>query len=204
MRNRVRDPIHGFIRFTDREKEVIDWPEFQRLRHIKQLALTNYTYPGAVHTRFEHSLGVMELSTRMLDSLCANKDVRRKIKINIKRIGLNLERAKEVLRLASLMHDIGHLPFSHGGESVLPNGKKHEDVSIRVIQHLKPELEKLYNDDITKYVIELIQKENTIPELKLLKDIISGSIDADRMDYLLRDSHHCGVEYGKFDYNRLI
>jgi len=204
MVNKVRDSVHGFIYFTNREKEIIDWPEFQRLRYIKQLALTNYVYPGAVHTRFEHSLGVMEMSSRMFDRLCSKPDVQKMIANNLSKIGLDVERAKQVLRLAALMHDMGHLPFSHGGEAIIPQGKKHEDISISIVEYLRPKLDTLYFEDMTKYVVQLIQKQVTIPELKLLKDIISGSIDADRMDYLLRDSHHCGVDYGYFDYNRLI
>ncbi len=204
MVNKVRDSIHGFIYFTDEEKEIIDWPEFQRLRHIKQLAMTNYVYPGAVHTRFEHSLGVMEMSSRMFDKLCNKKKSCELIKGSLNRIDLNIDKARQVLRLASLMHDIGHLPFSHGGEAIIPKGKKHEDISISIIEYLKPRLEKLYFEDVTKLVVQLIQKQSVMPELKLLKDIISGNIDADRMDYLLRDSHHCGVDYGYFDYERLI
>ncbi len=204
MVNKIRDSVHGFIYFTNEEKEIIDCPEFQRMRYVKQLALTNYVYPGAVHTRFEHSLGVMEMSSRMFDRLCSKSDVREMIEQSLIKIGLNVGMARQVLRLASLMHDMGHLPFSHGGEAIIPQGKKHEDISISIIEYLQPKLDKLYFADITKYVVQLIQKQVSIPELKLLKDIISGNIDADRMDYLLRDSHHCGVDYGHFDYKRLI
>jgi len=202
--NKIRDSVHGFIYFSDKEKEIIDWPEFQRLRYIKQLALTNYVYPGAGHTRFEHSLGVMEMASRMFDRLCNKSGISEMIKKSISKIDLDIEKARQVLRLAALLHDIGHLPFSHGGEAIIPQGKKHEDISISIIEYLQPKLDKLYYEGITKFVIQLIQKQLTIPELKLLKDIISGNIDADRMDYLLRDSHHCGVDYGYFDNNRLI
>ncbi|HHV99136.1 MAG TPA: HD domain-containing protein [Clostridiaceae bacterium] len=204
MVNKIRDSVHGFIYFSDKEKEIIDWPEFQRLRYIKQLALTNYVYPGAVHTRFEHSLGVMEMSSRMFDRLCSKPGAYEIIDKSLSKIDLNVDKAKEILRLASLMHDMGHLPFSHGGEAIIPQGKKHEDISISIIEYLRPKLDKLYFEGVTKFVVQLIQKEVSIPELKLLKDIISGSIDADRMDYLLRDSHHCGVDYGYFDHKRLI
>ncbi|WP_051983565.1 HD domain-containing protein [Pseudobacteroides cellulosolvens] len=204
MVNKVRDSVHGFIYFTDIEKEVINWPEFQRLRYIKQLALTNYVYPGAVHTRFEHSLGVMEMSSRMFDRLCIKTRSGEMIEKSLKVIGLDKKTARQVLRLASLLHDVGHLPFSHGGEAIIPKGKKHEDISISIIEYLQEKLEKLYFKDITNLVVQLIQKQVVLPELKLLKDIISGNIDADRMDYLLRDSHHCGVDYGYFDHKRLI
>lgn len=204
MNNKIRDSVHGFIYFTDKEKAIIDWPEFQRLRNVKQLSLTSYVYPGAVHTRFEHSLGVMEISSRMFDRLCFKTNIREMMANSLSNIGLDIDKARQVLRLASLMHDMGHLPFSHGGEAIIPHGKKHEDISISIIERLQSKLDTLYFGDITKYVVQLIQKNLIIPELKLLKDIISGSIDADRMDYLLGDSHHCGVDYGYFDYNKLI
>lgn len=200
--HRIRDPIHGFIHFADTEIKIIALPAFQRLRYIRQLALTSYVYPGATHTRFEHSLGVMELATRVFDILM--RKYNRSIIKNFKAINLKPDQARMVLRLAALLHDIGHLPFSHGAEIILPKGKNHEDVSIAVIKSLKNQIDDLYFSGSTDIVVQLIEKGHILPELQFLKDILSGPIDADRMDYLLRDSHHCGVSYGVFDYHRLI
>lgn len=98
----------------------------------------------------------------------------------------------------------GHLPFSHGAEGILPKGKKHEDVSIAIIQSLKGKIDEWYFNGATDVVVQLIQKEPVVPELSFLKNILSGQIDVDRMDYLLRDSLHCGVKYGTFDHARLL
>lgn len=199
--NRIRDSIHGFITFSDEEKEIINWNEFQRLRFIKQLALTYNVYPGAMHTRFEHSLGVMEVATRIFNRLLSKQsEIINKV---LGSVGLSSDQARKILRLAALLHDIGHLPFSHGGEAILPEGKSHEDVTIEIIEHLNDKLHKSYSEEEINICIQLISGE-VIPEINFLKDIISGQVDADRIDYLLRDSYHCGVGYGHFDYHRLI
>ena len=157
MPNRIRDPIHGFIHFDDAEREIINSPAFQRLRNIKQLAFTYYVYPGAMHSRFEHSLGVMQMASRAFDSLV--KKHKTELEKNFKSISLTLEKAKSVIRLAGLLHDIGHLPFSHGGEEVLPEGKKHEDVSIYIIKELfEDQIEKKFFKGATNAVIALIEK----------------------------------------------
>lgn len=200
--HRVWDPVHNFIHFSDAEKKVIDLASFQRLRNVKQLAFTYYVYPGALHSRFEHSLGVMELATQAATHLL--KKYAGEIKNNLKRIGLSVQIAVDCLRLASLLHDVGHLPFSHAAETMLPKGKKHEDISIAVIGGLKEIIDGLYFEGATDLVGQLIQKGPIIPELNFLRDILSGQIDVDRMDYLLRDSLHCGVKYGTFDHHRLL
>lgn len=204
LENKVRYSIHGFIYFSEQERQLIDSPEYQRLRYLKQLALTSYVYPGAVHTRFEHSLGVMEMATRMFNKLENRLSIKEEIIQNFKKIGLEIIQAKQILRLAALLHDIGHLPFSHGGEAVLPKGKRHEDISIFIIDSLRSKIDSVFFNGVTDLVIQLIKKDVVLPELYLLKYLVSGSIDADRMDYLLRDSHHCGVDYGYFDHKRLI
>src|SRR5882757_353724 len=109
--HKIRDPIHGFIHFSDKERAIIDSSHFQRLRGIKQLALTCLVYPGAMHTRFEHTLGVMEMATRAYDSLSSRHPV--ELKKNFNRVDLNLQEARQLLRLTALFHDTGHLPFSH-------------------------------------------------------------------------------------------
>lgn len=199
-KNRVRDPVHGFIHFFDREKMVIDTPHMQRLKNIKQLAFTYYVYPGAMHSRFEHSLGVMHLAGKIYDSIYLKKP--RLIDDAIKSFA-KPGQTKEIIRLAALMHDIGHLPFSHTGEAVLPRNMKHEDVSLEIIGRMAEYLDDLYFIGATDLVVKLL-KGNVPLELKFLADILSGQVDADRMDYLLRDSLHCGVEYGNFDCLRLI
>src|SRR6202035_4976711 len=111
----VRDPVHGFIYFNETEMEIVNTTVFQRLRYIRQLAFTHLVYPGAEHSRFAHSLGVMEFATRMFDTLM------------IKHLGKELkwkkghkERNRQLLRLGALLHDIGHPPFSHASEELLP------------------------------------------------------------------------------------
>ncbi|MBI5695106.1 MAG: HD domain-containing protein [Nitrospirae bacterium] len=202
-RHRFRDPVHGFIHLSDAELRIIDTPAFQRLRNIKQLSFTYYVYPGAMHTRFEHSLGVMEMASLAFDYLIGKH--RTELEKGFKSIGITTETARDILRLAGLLHDIGHLPFSHGGEAVLPEGIKHEDVSISLIRELYEEtLDKNFSKDITKAIVNLIGKEEPRPELRILRNLLSGQIDVDRVDYLLRDSYYCGVDYGRFDYKRLL
>ena len=134
---RVRDPVHGFIQLSDEELKLIECPPFRRLRNIKQLALTCLVYPGAMHTRFEHSLGVMELASRAFDAIY--RKCQQDLDANFKKLELTATQARTLLRVTALLHDIGHLPFSHGGEGVLPkkpDGRptKHEDVSVTIIR----------------------------------------------------------------------
>jgi len=170
----IQDPIHGIIKLEDWMIEIIDTPQFQRLRRIKQLGFANLVYPGANHTRFEHSLGVMHI-TRIL----AN------------RLGFDDE-----VVAAALLHDIGHAPFSHCSDRILEKytNFRHENVK-RVI---KGELREVLNDlgfNISRIADYISGKRPSI---------VSGDIDTDRMDYLVRDSHYTGVAYGVFDIYRLI
>lgn len=213
----IRDPVHGFVRYYGKEKDVINSRPFQRLRHIRQLAMSSYVYPGATHTRFEHSLGVMELATRVYDSIFDNAKITDNIRKILPEIGDERELSywKTVVRMAALSHDLGHLPFSHGAEDLLPKGMKHENLSWGIIH--SNEMAPLWDalrikaEDVAK--IALGQKE--IQELGLpaklttweniLAEIIVGNMfGADRMDYLLRDSYHAGVAYGRFDHERLV
>ncbi len=212
----IRDPIHGLIKLNDLEREVINAPAFQRLRRIRQLALTDYVYPGAMHTRFEHSIGVMHLASRLFDRLANDERSREILRNEFKVNDDDFERRKQFVRLSALLHDVGHGPFSHAAEELFPrkaNGEKGR------IPHEQ------YSADIIKYDIEtVIKSHNTSNQLgldasgiasliygtptdrvgALLKDIVSGTLDADRMDYLLRDAHHCGVRYGQYDLERII
>src|SRR5260370_9069029 len=201
--HKIRDPVHGFIHFSDKERAIIDASYFQRLRGIKQLALTCLVYPGAMHTRFEHTLGVMEMATRAFDFLSSRHLA--ELKKNFKRVDLNLQEARQRLRLTALFHYTGHLPFSHAAENVLPDQKSHEDISVEIVQAHRKELARWFYKDVADYICLLIQRNVIVPpEFLILKKLISSQLDVDRADYLLRDSHHCGVEYGNFDYLRLF
>lgn len=210
-RHRVRCPIHGFIRFSDAERKIIDNPLFRRLRFIRQLALTELVYPGATHTRFEHSLGVMETATRIFDRIAAEKGAL--LETLFKKIPVLAEdtmaKARQICRLAALLHDIGHCCFSHAVETVMHKDSSHEKLSAHLIrsdEFLKVQIDSSYFSecsDLTSNLIVHDPKTNR-PQLRILRDIVSGQVDADRTDYLLRDAYHCGVDYGRFDYRRLI
>lgn len=212
----IRDPIHTFIRLDANERKVLDSRPFQRLRHIHQLALSHLVYPGATHMRFEHSLGTMEMATRIFDIVTAqsaiHKDVRDLIPELSSQDGLAYWR--RVVRMAALCHDIGHLPFSHAAEKdLLPEGWRHERLSVEVIK--SAEMEEIWNSmtpplrsmDIAKVAVgvKYLPDEKFSDWQTILSEIIVGdAFGADRMDYLLRDSHHAGVAYGKFDHFRLL
>ena len=184
-----KDPIHSFVRVTDMLIwQLIETPEFQRLRRIKQLGGTHIVYPTAEHSRFSHSLGVYFIARRMIDVL--NKQ------------GTKFSEADRMLILcAALLHDVGHGPFSHSFESVL--GIDHEDFTRRIlleetqINHL---LES-YASGFSKKVSDVIEK--TYPD-QLIVSLISSEIDADRLDYLLRDSYFTGTPYGEIDLERIL
>ena len=173
----IRDSVYGDIRLNEIEVEVMDNPQFQRLRRIKQLGLISLIYPGANHTRFEHSIGTMHIASKLADKLDLNQE------------------DKELVRISALLHDIGHGPFSHVSEGVL--SFPHEELTKYVIENtaIRDIIEKKF--DIDK-IIEIINGEGKFGP------IVSGELDADRMDYLLRDSHYTGVAYGIIDYERII
>ncbi len=199
----VRCPVHGFIHFSVNERQIIDHPIFQRLRRIKQLALCQYVYPGASHTRIEHSLGVMEMATRAFETLAKNHRsiVRQDLEAVPEFKDKVLEKARQVLRLFALLHDTGHTAFSHVPESLIP-GSKHEAVSSYVVKQLLGEdLDRLFFRGIADLIVKLIQQS---PEMIFLRQFVAGEIDMDRTDYLLRDSLHCGVQYGRFDFRQLL
>src|SRR5579862_9691645 len=118
---RIRCPIHGFIRFSEHERQIVDNRLYQRLRFIRQLALTELIYPGATHTRFEHSLGVMEIATRAFDALARSKgDVMETTFATVEQLkDKPLAKARQLVRLAALLHDTGHCCFSHAAEEVI-------------------------------------------------------------------------------------
>ncbi len=212
----IRDPIHVFVRLDGDERKVLNSRPFQRLRYIHQLATTYLIYPGATHRRFEHSLGVMELAGRVFDVVTNPENVTDEIKEFLTDITNEDKRRywRRVLRMSALCHDLGHLPFSHAAEDkLLPKDWDHERITREIIQS---ELMKSIWDDLTPHLLpDHIEKiavgkkkardlEFT-PWEEILSEIIVGdSFGVDRIDYLLRDSHHAGVAYGKFDHHRLI
>ncbi|RLJ70252.1 hypothetical protein BCF55_0518 [Hydrogenivirga caldilitoris] len=186
------DPLYGFIRVDVRELALIDTLLFQRLRHIKQLGLAYMVFPSAQHTRFEHALGVLHICSLLSDRLLRSKD----------------RRERELVRLAGLLHDLGHPPFSHTTEVLIPEKKTHEDLTQRLI--LETEIYDLLrrvfsftHEDVERLLrITLGRPENK--EEEFLTELITGQFGADRVDYLRRDAIFCGVSYGLFDHNRLL
>ena len=183
----IIDPIHDFIRVYEHELSIIDNPIFQRLRRIRQLSGAHLTYPAAQHTRFEHSLGVMHIAGQAGHAL------------NEK--GFLKSDDIEILRLAGLLHDIGHGPFSHLFEEIIQKKKmSHEDFGKEII--LKSEI----GDDLTKngFDKKLITKiAFGDSKFQYLNEIVSGALSADMMDYLLRDGYFTGAEHAKVDHKRI-
>lgn len=216
LHHEIRDPIHVFVRLDDDERKVLDSRPFQRLRHVHQLALSYLIYPGATHKRFEHSLGVMELAGRVFDTVTAREAVTDKILSMLPEIAHSDQKAywRRVLRMAALCHDLGHLPFSHAAEDeLLPDGWNHEKLSAALI--FSEELQEIWQrvtpplrpDDIVKLAVGPTKAGNrsfTNWEAILSEIIVGDAFGADRIDYLLRDSYHAGVAYGRFDHYRLV
>jgi HD superfamily phosphohydrolase len=212
----VRDPIHVFIRLDSDERKVLDSRPFQRLRHIHQLALTYLLYPAATHKRFEHSLGVMELAGRVFDVVTNGANIADEIRKMVSEISQpnHLQYWRRVLRMAALCHDMGHLPFSHAAEKeLLPDGWDHERLTREII--LSQEMQSIWGqmtpplrpEEVVKLAVGPRKaKDLTFTTWEaILSEIIAGdAFGVDRMDYLLRDSHHIGVAYGRFDHFRLI
>ena len=176
--------MYGFLRFPETEvMEVIAHPWFQRLRHIKQMGMASLVYPGAVHTRLHHSLGACHLMGEALEVLQSK----------------NISFTKDecvAARLAILMHDIGHGPFSHALEHSLVSGISHEMISKLIMQRLNAEM----NGRLTK-AIEIF--DHAYPK-KYLHQLVSSQLDMDRMDYLNRDSFFTGVSEGVIGYDRIL
>jgi len=184
----IIDPIHNFVRVYDSELKIIDTPIFQRLRRIRQLSGAHLIYPGAQHTRFEHSLGVMHIAS-MAGQALAEKGV-----VSFDDI--------QNLRLAGLLHDIGHGPFSHLFEEIFEEKRKisHEDLGRDII--LKTEIGDIIskNGFDKKLITKLAFGDS---KLQFMNEIISGVLSADIMDYLLRDGYFTGAEHAKIDHHRL-
>jgi len=189
----IKDPVHGVMEFSSQEdawiKPFIDHPLFQRLRHIKQSGMADLIFPGATHTRLNHGLGCCYIASQMA-----------------KKIHLS-DQDRQLVMIAGLLHDIGHGPFSHTIEDLFPDRAIrhemwtpyfleafHSDAFLSAYNQRNPEMP-LDRDKLID-IQQIIMHEH---ENKLLTDIVSSQLDADRFDYLLRDSHFCGVSYGQFD-----
>jgi HD superfamily phosphohydrolase len=194
-----RDPIHGLVRLTKQEVQIVNTAVFQRLRRIRQLALADQVYPGATHTRFEHSLGVLHIAHRILERLD------------------NLEQLFDndiiAVRLAALLHDVGHGPFSHVSEHLLDRfydssvvgqaaakEKIHEKITLDIITKV-PEIATLMTEEQRDGVVTIIRGAG---RRDFRRDIVSSTLDADKMDYLLRDAYYAGVRYGQFDLDKIV
>jgi len=212
----LRDPVHIFVHFDSDERKVVNSRPLQRLRYIHQLALSYLIYPGATHRRFEHCLGVMELAGRVFDVVTSQENVTDRIRESLPQIKEpnELHYWRRVLRMAALCHDVGHLPFSHAAErELLPSGWNHERLTQEIIysqemqeiwMRLTPPLR---TDDIVKVALGPAKAKSlkfSVWETILSEIIVGDAFGVDRIDYLLRDSHHTGVAYGKFDHHRLI
>ena len=225
IEHEIRDPIHGFIHLSGDEMRIVNSAPFQRLRHIRQLALTHLVYPGATHSRFEHSLGVMELAGRIFDVVTREDNLRHLTMTMRDSIEEGLAKKNDWrrhVRFAALCHDLGHLPFSHAGEKLLPDcWRTHESISVVLTTgeaglgnlwgKMKPSSPTPLN--IAQIAVgpneKIWQSLPSDPKLteweKILSRIITDdALGADRMDYLLRDAHYAGVPNGVFDHLQLI
>jgi HD superfamily phosphohydrolase len=221
---RIRDPIHGTIPVGDDEKAVIDSGFYQRLRHIRQLGFGDLAFPGATHTRHAHCLGAMHVSSRLFDAVAPQTDLSLRSRA----------RFRQLVRLAVLCHDLGHMPLSHASEIVAPKKAalglpawlspdpeaqaSHEDFTAKILvdSSLTPLLRDNFSvlDIRPEQLASLITGahppddasfvEQGIDYWPLLRAMVSGELDADRMDYLLRDSFFTGVNYGRFDLDWLV
>jgi HD superfamily phosphohydrolase len=207
----IRDPIHAFVKMDSSEAQVVNSRPYQRLRYIHQLALTSLVYPAATHKRFEHCLGVMELAGRVYDTITNPNNLLPEMRYLVPRSGEHeFTYWRRVVRMAALCHDLGHLPFSHAAEHLLPKGHGHEEISRDLIQSdlMKPLWTslKINPRDVAKIAVGAKHHPDRLDEWEsILSEIIIGdTFGVDRMDYLLRDSHHVGVAYGRFDHFRLI
>jgi HD superfamily phosphohydrolase len=216
---RIRDPIHGSISVSDEETRVVDSRTFQRLRHVRQLGFGDLAFPGATHTRHAHSLGAMHVASRLFDAITSRSEL----------LPSTRERFRAAVRLAVLCHDIGHMPLSHASESIAPKREllqlpswmggdgqeqaSHEDFTAKLLldSALTSIIQTTYAPlGITPTLVASLVTGHLPPGMKgfveggidwtpVLRAIVSGELDADRMDYLLRDSFYTGVNYGRFD-----
>lgn len=221
---RIRDPIHGTIQVEDEEAAVVDSRFFQRLRHVRQLGFGDLAFPGATHTRHVHSLGAMHVASRLFDQVAARAPLSDEAR----------RRFRAAVRLAVLCHDLGHMPLSHASERIAPPRARlglpswmggedegqasHEDYTVRILldSSLTPIIARAYAPHgVTPAQAASLVSGRLAPGeapfvdggldwTPLLRAMVSGELDADRMDYLLRDSFYTGVNYGRYDIEWLL
>jgi uncharacterized protein len=188
----IKDPVHGYVYITEAEKTVIDSYPMQRLRRLRQLAGSEYVYPGANHTRFEHCVGVMYLAGEVLENPNVGDVVN--------------DEEVQATRISALLHDVGHGPFSHVFEHLLVRDldRTHEDITSWLIEksEVADKLTKMgYNPaEVSKLAVGKLHK----PGRAFLDQIISSAVDVDKQDFIVRDTYHTGAEYGFIDVFRLI
>jgi len=197
----LRDPIHGLIAFEDEEERVIQsllaTSEVQRLRRVRQLGLASLVFPGAEHSRFSHAIGTAWVMSRLLDRI---GHVQEGVAADQR---LDPASRREAIA-AALLHDLGHGPFSHLYEEVLPGAPRHEQWTADLILHPDTDVHRAlaqFGQDTAHNVAELVRGRHRLPYLGLS---VSGTLDVDRCDYLLRDSHMTGVRYGIYDLDWLL
>jgi HD superfamily phosphohydrolase len=187
----VRDAVHGLIDLTGPEWSVVDTRAFQRLRGVAQLAMTHLVYPGARHSRAEHCIGACHVAGRLVKRLRDQGSA-----VDERRV-----------RLAALCHDIGHGPFSHVSEFVYEDltgrSKVHEQISAAIVRH-DPAVRAALGDEDAEWIAGLLDGTGVGARRSLERDIVAGPADIDKLDYLLRDSLYCGVQYGKYDIAKVV
>jgi HD superfamily phosphohydrolase len=188
----IKDPVHGYVYITEAEKDLIDSYPMQRLRRLRQLAGSEYVYPGANHTRFEHCLGVMYLAGKVLENP------------NISRVVFDDE--VDACRISALLHDVGHGPFSHVFEQLLIKNleRTHEDITSWIVEksEVGDKLAKMgfKPQEVAALAVGKLRKSGRA----FLDQIISSAVDVDKQDFIVRDTYHTGAEYGFIDVFRLI
>ncbi|MEO6865041.1 MAG: HD domain-containing protein [Gemmatimonadaceae bacterium] len=184
----IRDPIWNNIRVDELALELVDTPVFQRLRYVRQLGLTYLVYPGATHTRFEHALGAYHLC-RIAISLLRERGI----------ADVSEEECR-ITTIAALLHDVGHYPFSHALEEI--GATHHEEVATSLVTtgQVAAILRSRIGENAPERIIALIRGQAT----SALQGLVSGSLDLDKIEYLKRDAHMCGVSYGEIDVDRLL
>jgi len=197
----LRDPVHGLVSFETEEEAIVpalmEARELQRLRRVRQTGLASLAYPGADHTRFAHAIGSACVMTRLIRRL---RGIHEALPYWQR---LTTERARDALA-AALLHDVGHGPFSHLFEQVLPHARHHEDWTREIVLDPSTDVNRIlisFDPGLPERVADLVQGKH---ELTFLAKAVSGTFDVDRCDYLLRDAHFTGVRYGAFDLDWLL